>query len=104
MSSIILNMITCIMVILSFVMFIRGEKRIIRRINESEDMIYEFGFTARDTMEILEKSVNDTVKILDSIREPITDEKRRDISDDIDSVMKYSPSPKQRMKQKREAE
>ena len=104
MSSIILNMITCVMVILSFVMFIRGEKRIIRRINESEDMIYEFGFTARDTMESLEKSVNDTVKILDSIREPIAEEKRHDISDDLDNVMKYSPSRKQRMKQKREAE
>ena len=102
--SIVLSIITCVMVILSFVMFLRGEKRIIRRINESEDMIYEFGFTARDTMEILEKSVNDTVKILDSIREPITEEKRHDISDDLDNVMKYSPSRKQRMKQKREAE
>ena len=101
---IVLSIITCIMVILSFVMFLRGEKRIIRRIDESEDMIYEFGFTARDTMEILEKSVNDTVKILDSIREPITEEKRHDISDDLDNVMKYSPSRKQRMKQKREAE
>ena len=104
MSSIILSIITCIMVILSFVMFLRGEKRIIRRINESEDMIYKFHFTVRDTMEILEKSVNDTVKILDSIREPIAEEKRRDISDDLDNVMKYSPSRKQRMKQKREAE
>ena len=55
-------------------------------------------------MEILEKSVNDTVKILDSIREPITEEKRHDISDDLDNVMKYSPSRKQRMKQKREDE
>ena len=104
MSSIILNMITCVMVILSFVMFLRGEKRIIRRINESEDMIYKFGFTARDTAEILEKSVNKAVKALNRSGEPITEEKRRDISDDIDSVMKYSPSPKQRMKQKREAE
>lgn len=102
--SIVLSIITCVMVILSFVMFIRGEKRIIRRINESEDMIYKFGFTARDTMEILEKSVNDTVKILDSIRGPIAEEKRHDISDDLDNVMKYSPSRKQRMKQKREAE
>lgn len=102
--SIVLSIITCIMVILSFVTFLRGEKRIIRRINESEDMIYKFGFTARDTMEIFEKSVNDTVKILDSIREPIEEEKRHDISDDLDNVMKYSPSRKQRMKQKREAE
>lgn len=102
--SIILNMITCVMMIISFAMFLRVEKRIIRRINESEDMVYKFGFTARDTMEILEKSVNDTVKILDSIREPIAEEKRHDISDDLDNVMKYSPSRKQRMKQKREAE
>ena len=102
--SIILNMITCVMMIISFAMFLRVEKRIIHRIDESEDMIYKFGFTARDTMEILEKSVNDTVKILDSIREPIAEEKRHDISDDLDNVMKYSPSRKQRMKQKREAE
>ena len=40
--SIVLNIITCVMVILSFVMFLRGEKRIIRRINESEDMVYKF--------------------------------------------------------------
>lgn len=102
--SIVLNIITCVMVILSFVMFLRGEKRIIRRINESEDMIYKFGYTARDTAEILEKSASKVVETLDRIGEPIAEEKRRDISDDIDSVMKYSPSPKQRMKQKREAE
>ena len=100
----VLNIITCVMVILSFVMLLRGEKRIIRRINESEDIIYKFNFTARDTAKILEKSVSKAVETLDSIREPIAEDKRRDISDDIDSVMKYSPSPKQRMKQKREAE
>lgn len=101
---IVLSIITCIMVILSFVMFLGGERRIIRMINESEDMIYKFHFTVRDTAEILEKSVNKAVKTLDRIGEPIAEDKRRDISDDIDSVMKYSPSPKQRMKQKREAE